>query len=109
MKKKTKTKAIAVGATVAAVLSAGAAIFLTQTKAGKKITNNAKEHAIELGQELSHRISKVKKMSKAQYDKIVSEIVEQYAKKRKLTTAKAKDVERELKRHYTDVKKHIKK
>lgn len=99
---------IAVGTTVGALLTAGAAAyFFTQTKTGKQAAKKIKEHAIHLGKEISHRVSKVRNLSKKKYDEIVDEIVDEYANKKKIASAQVVSLKKDLKSHWNDVQKEL--
>lgn len=111
MRKQAKKKLgkVAAGTALGALLAAGAAaFFFTQTKVGKDAGKKIKEEATQLSKTISHRVSKLRKMSQAKYDEIVDEIVDEYAKKKKLASTQVDSLKRDLKSHWKEVNRELK-
>ncbi len=105
-----KAKRVALGTTLGAVLAASAAAyFFTQTKAGKKTVQTIKEHATHVSKEISHRVAKVRTLTKVKYEEIVDEIVDEYAGKKKIASKQVIELKNDLKAHWKDVQREVKK
>ncbi len=102
-----KKHPFAVGAALGAVIATSAALFFTQTTAGKKMVKDAKKEATHLGKEVAKKAQKVKTLTKKKYDDIVDDVVKEYAAKKKLAEGEAKKVKTELKKKWTQVKKEL--
>ncbi|MDP3971212.1 MAG: hypothetical protein Q8P90_06020 [bacterium] len=101
---------VAAGTAVGALLAAGAATyFFTQTKQGKKAAVKIKQTASELSKDISHKVSKARDMSKKKYDEIVDQIVDEYAEKKKVAETTVTSLKKDLKSHWADVNKELKK
>jgi paraquat-inducible protein B len=98
----------AAGLAVAALVATGAALFLTQTSSGKKVVKKIKADAVELGKKVAHRVAKLKTISQKKYNEVVEEIVDEYAKKKKVAEKTAISMKKELKDHWHQVKKELK-
>ncbi|MFH0819256.1 MAG: hypothetical protein V1898_04640 [Patescibacteria group bacterium] len=109
MKKKKQPK-IAIGTTIGAIVAAtGAVLFFTKTKAGEQTAKKIKEYATHLGKEISHKVTEIKDISQIKYEKIVDDIVDEYSKKKKIATTTTKAIKKDLKAHWKEVKKELKK
>lgn len=107
--KKSKLGKVAAGTALAAALAAGAAAyFFTQTKSGKAAAKKIKEQAAHLSKEITHRVSTFRKVSQEKYNEIVDEIVDEYAKKKKIASAQVDSLKRDLKSHWKDVSHELK-
>jgi len=101
---------VAVGTTIGAVLAAGAAAyFFTQTKSGKQAAKQIKTSAIGLSREISKRVQSAKKISQSKYNDIVEEVVDEYAVQKKVGKHTVVALKRDLKTHWRDVKRELKK
>ncbi len=97
------------GAAVAAVLASGiATYFFTQTPTGKTATKKIKTTASELGKAISHRVAATKKITKEYYTTMVDDLVEDYAKRKKIAHASVKALKQDLKRNWKEVQKELK-
>lgn len=106
---KTLTR-VAVGTTLGAVLAAGAAAyFFTQTKSGKQAAKQIKTAAINLSREINKRLQSAKQVSQKKYDEIVEEVVDEYAAQKKVGKHTVVALKRDLKTHWRDVKRELKK
>lgn len=106
-KKCSSASKFAAGAAVGAAVAAGAALFFTQTKTGKKMVKDAHKHALHLGREVAKKAEKAKTLTEKKYHKIVDEVVEEYASKKKLTKDVSTKVKRDLKTNWKNVKKGL--
>lgn len=111
MRKKKKShhafSALALGS-VAAILAAGAtAYFFTQTKSGKAAAKKIKGTASDLSKEISVRLVRAKNISRKKYDEIVEHVVDEYAAQRKVGSHTVKALKRDLKDHWSAVKKEL--
>ena len=97
----------AAGAALGAVVAAGAALFFTQTKTGKKVVKDAHKHAANLGKEVVKKAEKAKTLTEKKYHKIVDEVVEDYAGKKKLAKDVSGKLKTDLKKNWTKVKKEL--
>ena len=107
-KKKTTSKFL-IGAGVAAATAAGMVAFLTQTKHGKAMIKEGREHAEDLSREISKRVEKSTKMTKKMYEDMIDDLMVGYTKRKKMTEAAAKELSVSLKKEWTKVQKELKK
>ena len=107
--KTSKASKFLIGAGIAAATAAGVAAFLTQSKQGKELAKKGREHAADLSREVSKRVEKSAKMTKAMYEEMIDDIMVQYKKRKKLTEAAAKDLTAQLKKEWTQIQKELKK
>lgn len=100
---------LAAGLAVAALLATGTALFLTQTKSGKKAAKKIKIEAVELGKKAAQKMAKLKTISQKKYNEVIEEIVDDYAKKKKVAKTTASAIKKDLKAHWHEVRKELKK
>lgn len=105
----TRIAKVGAGAAVAAVLASGvAAYYFTKTPGGKKAAQKIKKTSAELGKQISHRVSTAKKITKKYYEGIIDDLVDEYAKQRKIAHATASNLKHDLKQHWKEVNHELK-
>lgn len=100
---------LAVGTVLAAMLAGGAALYLTKTKGGKETAKKIKIYAKSIGNKIAKKAEKTKALTQKKYGKIVEEVVAEYAKDKKIASQAAKEVSKDLKGHWRQVKAELKK
>lgn len=100
---------LALGTTVAALIAAGTAVFLTKTPQGRKAATRIKKEAVELGKKAAVKLQGVKKISKEKYGEIIEQIIDDYGKGKKIAKKQSKAIKKDLKGHWSEIKKEIKK
>ena len=103
----TKKHPFVVGAALGTIVATATALFFTQTKSGKKVIKDARQHALHLGKAVTKKVQKVKKLSQQKYEEIVDEVVDEYTAKKKMARTEAQKMQKELKKKWAEVKKEL--
>lgn len=101
---------VALGTALGALFAAGAAtFFFTKTKTGKEAATKLKKEVRVLSTELTARVGALTELSQKKYEKIVEDIVDQYAAQRKIAPTTVKALKQDLKSHWREVRAEVKK
>lgn len=100
---------LAIGTGVAALMATGAALFFVKTTPGKKTAKKIKAEAVELGKKAAAKLQDLKLISKDKYEEVVEQLVNDYVKSKKIAKAQAAGLKKDLKGHWREIKKEIKK
>ncbi|PKM97045.1 MAG: hypothetical protein CVU79_10355 [Elusimicrobia bacterium HGW-Elusimicrobia-3] len=100
-----KKKAIGTGVGIAALAAIGA-YFLTG-KRGAKNREAIKGWTLKMKGEVLEKVEKVKKLDKDDYEKIVDDVAERYAKLEKVSSAELKRLTAEMKKAWEHIRKEL--
>ena len=98
----------ALGTSVAALIAAGAAIFLTKTPAGKKVAKKMKLEAVELGKKAAVKLQSLKKISQKKYNQVIEQVVDDYTKSKKIAKHQSAAIKKDLKSHWREIRQELK-
>ena len=94
------------GAAAGVTLGVAAALFLN-SKAGKKITNDLRDHMADFYKYIAPKVKKMQKMGQAEYKAFMKSSAEQYVKARKITGDTAQDLIKEAQKSWHHFSKHL--
>jgi gas vesicle protein len=102
-----QSKGIIIGASVGVIAGAIAGILLAP-KSGKETRADIANYLGEMKDKIADELSKIGKVTKENYDKIVKKVVKVYELEKKITPKDAEDVINKLSDNFESVKKVIK-
>jgi len=79
------------GAVVGAILGAAAGMFMN-SKAGKEVTENAKDMMADFYKSVSPKIKKMKKITEKEYREFMKTAAEKYSKAKSISEDRAKEL-----------------
>ncbi|HCC48542.1 MAG TPA: hypothetical protein DEQ38_10580 [Elusimicrobia bacterium] len=101
-----KNKALGTGIGIAALAAIGA-YFLTG-KRGAKNREAIKGWTLKMKGEVLEKVEKVKKLDREDYEKIVDDVAERYAKLEKVSAAELKRLTAEMKKAWSHISAELK-
>ncbi|HLD22150.1 MAG TPA: hypothetical protein VJB65_04585 [Patescibacteria group bacterium] len=97
------------GASIAAAVAAGVVAFLTQTKKGKQLAFQGKQHAADIAKLVAARVETMKLFTQERYSVMIDEVLSEYQRRKKITKDAAEELSKTLKNEWNTVKKELKK
>ncbi len=95
---------VAVGATLAA---AAGAYFLYGTKQGKQTRTKIKGWTLKAKGEVLEKMEQLKEVNEETYNKVVDVVMKKYEAVKSIDSADVAAVAKELRKHWSNIKKHI--
>ncbi len=101
-----KSNKFLTGAVVGAVLGVISGILLAP-ESGKKMRQDVRTKSAQFYKFIAPKIKKIGKMGKKEYDMIVQQMAENYAKAKKMSAPEMNELVSSAKKHWNDFSKHF--
>lgn len=96
------------GIVIGSIIGAATGFFL-QSRKGKELTKDAHKRLSVVQSKVLKKLSTVEKLSKAQYEDVVDDVLKYYQAGKEITKTEVPQVRKELMKRWKSIESHLKK